>query len=147
MKRLFGSIVLGLCLICGGIANAAEVTVGWNGSEYASGYKVHYKAVGEDKFRTAIDVKDVCEYTLTIDPENDDAGYYFTVSAYNQYGSSAKAEGAEGVIEGTHLDDATPLLGMLMIVYPDGKTVMVDLQKNIITTTSADGEVSTVNIN
>jgi hypothetical protein len=72
-----------------------DVTLAWTSESAVDGYKVYYKAgssgppyngIGAAEGESPIDVRWVDEFTLRA--LSDDEDYYFTITAYNQYGES-----------------------------------------------------------
>lgn len=78
--------LLAATAILTGNAVAAEVTLTWDPAiGIVSGYKIYYGNT-PGAYSTTIDVGNTQEYTITnLDPLQD---YYFTATAYNDYGES-----------------------------------------------------------
>jgi len=140
MKKIFFMIV-GL-LAMATLANAAEVTVTWNASERATGYKCFY---GESSrtYNPAIDVGAALECHIPIAQTQDDKTYYFAATAYNQYGESEYSEEVSCVITGLHQVPSNMLINSITVNYPGGDRVVTDYSSRTITITHADGTVET----
>ena len=63
---------------------AADVTLEWDASQGATGYKLHY---GQEtgSYAKAVDVKNVTTYTVS---GLSAGGWFFAATAYNDYGES-----------------------------------------------------------
>jgi hypothetical protein len=66
-------------------ALSAEVTVRWDSSVQATGYKLHY-GIEKRSYDFIEDVGPSLQHTVT--DLNDNQKYYFAVTAYNDYGES-----------------------------------------------------------
>jgi len=78
-----------LCLLCmlmfiPAICYAVDVSISWNASEGATGYKIYY---GQESgvYGQPLDVGDVVTYLRQNFPTG---GYYFALTAYNEFGES-----------------------------------------------------------
>ena len=122
-------------------ANAAEVTVTWSPSERATGYNLYIgTASGNYTYGlTPYDTGDVTTYTLTIPKLQDDQEYFFALTAYNQYGESAKSEEVSATIAGKHAVPDVPVMTRMVIKYDNGDVVDFDYVARTVTTTPAGG--------
>jgi hypothetical protein len=91
--RNFSLFVLAILIIINvsspTLAMVAEVTLKWDPSSQANGYKLHY-GFESNSYDYVIDVGQNLEHTVT--DVNDNQLYYFAVSAYNDYGESGFSE-------------------------------------------------------
>ena len=71
------------------ISLAGEVTIQWDPSDQATGYKLHY-GIQSQSYDSIVDVGLQQQYTVV--GLNDDQRYYFAVTAYNEYGESNFSE-------------------------------------------------------
>ena len=91
--RNFSLFVLAILIIINvsspTLAMVAEVTLKWDPSSQANGYKLHY-GFESNSYDYVIDVGQNLQHTVT--DLNDNQLYYFAVSAYNDYGESEFSE-------------------------------------------------------
>jgi hypothetical protein len=64
-----------------GTAQAADVTLAWDASDGAAGYKIYYGTTS-NSYTDVVDVGDVLTHTFTNLP--DDVTYYFAATAYDE---------------------------------------------------------------
>jgi len=86
MKKLFWFIVGFILIFSIGIAQAAEVTLKWEASADATGYKVYKSLDSGTTWDAGVDVGDVTEYIYTGVEET--GLVLFRVSAYNSFGET-----------------------------------------------------------
>ena len=67
-------------LLSQGNAYAAQVTLAWNASDGAAGYKIYYGTVSKH-YTSVVDVKNYLTYTFTDLPDGNT--YYFAATAYD----------------------------------------------------------------
>ena len=146
MKK-FLTFFAGLVLVLFSVGvNAATVTVQWNAVDTATGYRVYYgtqERVYIQPKEAGLDAGNSTTYSLTIPQVNDDVGYHFAVTAYNQYGESDYSIEAIGMITGAHAVPANPLMTRITTVYDNGDVVDIDLIHRTVTTTPAGGSPTT----
>lgn len=81
--------VIFVILVCASSVLSAEVTLQWNSVAEADGYKVYYGTASRS-YQAPEDVGNQTTHTFTLDPGT----YYFSVTAYNDYGESGYSEEA-----------------------------------------------------
>jgi hypothetical protein len=142
MKK-FLTFFAGLVLVLFSVGvNAATVTVQWNAVDTATGYRVYYgtqERVYIQPKEAGLDAGNSTTYSLTIPQVNDDVGYHFAVTAYNQYGESDYSLEAIGTITGGHAIPAVPVMTRMTIRYDNGDIVEFDYIARTVTTTPSGG--------
>ena len=88
-RVVFAFLIL-LKFFCPTSAIAASVTVMWDPSARATGYKLHY-GLESNSYESAVDVGPDLQYTVS--DLNENQVYYFAVTAYNQEDGKDKYEG------------------------------------------------------
>jgi len=75
------------------IASARDITLAWNASNRADGYRLFYREQGEhyDYMRPDWEGSDTKCRVINLD---DDATYYFVIRAYNHFGESGDSNEA-----------------------------------------------------
>ena len=105
-------------------AYSAEVTLQWNSVAEAEGYKV-YHGTTSGTYLSPSDVGSQTSHTLSLDPGN----YYFTVTAYNNYGESGySAEVGPTTIAANNPPTSVSLTSDLPSPQPEETTVTFTAQ-------------------
>lgn len=146
MKKITLLMLSILFVVCfaWAIADAATVTLTWNASNQAEGYRAYYgtaSGVYRQAKNAGLDVGNKLTHSFQFLQENDDVRYYFAVTAYNKYGESDYSEEASVTITGKHDTPERTLMTRITVVYENGDTVDFDLANRTTITTKADGVV------
>ena len=123
--KLLSCVIFVLALVFyAELAYSAEVTLQWNSVAEADGYKV-YHGTTSGTYLSPSDVGSQTSHTLSLDPGN----YYFTVTAYNNYGESGySAEVGTMIISANNPPTSVSLTSDLPSPQPEGTTVTFTAQ-------------------
>ena len=92
-KTVFVLFAIGIIIFTAMALEAAQVTLAWNFSSGATGYKVYYGTESR-VYNAPDDAGDADHFTLNLDPGD----YKFAITAYNNYGESDYSEEVVAVI-------------------------------------------------
>ena len=93
MKTLWTSVLTIWLIAIAQIALSAEVVLSWNAVDNATGYRMYYGTESKGH-GDPVDVGAETTGTITLE----DGTYFFAVTAYNDYGESAKSQELKATI-------------------------------------------------
>lgn len=128
MKKHFIFIVTAffLALIFATLSKAADVTLQWNPSDGADGYKIYWGQASRS-YADPVDVGNLTQHTLQ---NVTDGIWYFAVTAYNKYGESKYSEEISANIE-TNRPPVVPagFSGKIIYRYENGLLEEVEINE------------------